>query len=81
MGSDRFGPKMTQNTSRLQLIQGLDTNIHCLAVELSEWISPFVKLLKVILTKRFILIKQSQNFKCKYDDEEFKYKTSSSLGC
>ena len=55
--------------------------IHCLAVELSELISPFVKPLKVILTKRFVLIKQSQNFKRKYDDEQFKYKTSSSLGC
>ena len=55
-------------------------NIHCLAVELSEWISPFVKPLKVILTKRFVLIKQNRNFKRKYDDEQFKYKIISSLG-
>ena len=79
--SDKFHPKTTRNTSRSQLIQGLDTNIHCLAVELSGWIPLFVKPLKVILTKRFVIIKQSQNFKRKYDDEQFKYKTSSSLGC
>ena len=59
--SDKFHPKTTRNTSRSQLIQGLDTNIHCLAVELSEWISPFVKPLKVIFTKCFVLIKQSRN--------------------
>ena len=47
-------------------MEGLDTNIHCLAVEFSEWISPFVKPLKVILTKRFVSIKQSRNFKGKY---------------
>ena len=49
-------------------------NIHCSAVELSEWISPFVKPLKVVLTK------QNCNFEGKYDDEQFKYKTISSLG-
>ena len=38
--------------------------IHCLAVELSELISPFVKPLKVILTKRFVLIRvESLNVK------------------
>ena len=41
----------------------------------------FIKPLKVILTKRFVLIKQNRNFKRKYDDEQFKYKTISSLGC
>ena len=45
--------------SRLQLMQGLDTNIHCLAVELSGWVL-FVKPLKVILSKCFVVIKQSQ---------------------
>ena len=63
-----FHPKMTRNTSGLQLIQGLDTNIHCLAVELSGWIPLFTKPLKVILPKHFI-IKQSQTFKRKYDNE------------
>ena len=53
-------------------MQGLHTNIHCLALELSEWISSFVKPLKVILTKRFV--KQNLNFKRKYEDEQFKYK-------
>ena len=62
-------------------MQGLDTNIHCLAEELSEWIRLFVKPLKVILSKRFVTIKQSQTFKRKYDDKQFKYKTISSLGC
>ena len=61
-------------------MQGLDMNIYCLAVELSGWISLFVKLLKIILT-RFVLIKQSQNFKHKYNEEQFKYKIISSLGC
>ena len=56
-------------------MQGLDTNIHCSAVELSQWISSFVKPSKVILTKRFVLIKQNRNFKRKYDDEQFKFKT------
>ena len=55
-----FDPKTTRITSKSQLIQGLYTNIYRLAVELSEWISPFVKLSKVILTKRFVLIKQSK---------------------
>ena len=76
-----FDPKTTRNTSRSQPMQGLDTSIHCLAVELSEWISSFVKPLKVILTKRFVLIKQDRNFKRKYDDEQYKYKIISSLGC
>ena len=77
---DKFDWKTTRNTSRWQIIQGLDTNIYCLAVELSEWISSFVKPLKVILTKHFVLIKQNRNFKCKYDDERFKRKIISSLG-
>ena len=37
--SEKFDWKTTQNFSRSQLIQGLDTSIHCLAVELSERIS------------------------------------------
>ena len=41
----------------------------------------FVKALKIILSKRFVIIKQSQTFKRKYDDEQFKWKTISSLGC
>ena len=39
------------------------------------------KALKVILTKRFVIIRQSQNFKRIYDDEQFRCKTISSLGC
>ena len=35
----KFDWKTSQNTSRSQLIQDLDTNVHCLAVELSERIS------------------------------------------
>ena len=62
-------------------MQGLDTNIHCLAEELSEWIPLFVKPLKVILSKHFVTIKQSQTFKRQYDDKQFKYKTISSMGC
>ena len=50
-------------------MQGIDTNIHYLAVELSGWIPLFVKPLKFILTKRFVIIKQSRDFKRKYDDE------------
>ena len=34
----------------------------------------FIKPLKFILTERFVLIKQNQNFKRKYDDKQFKYK-------
>ena len=68
--SDKFHPKTT--LSRSQLMQGLDTNIHCLAEEFSEWIPLFVKPLKVILSKRFVTIKQSQTFKRKYD-KQFKY--------
>ena len=79
--SDKFHPKTARNTSRSQLIPGLDTNIHCLAVELSGCIPLFTKLLKVILSKRLVIIKQNQTFKCKYDDKQFKYKTISSLGC
>ena len=67
--------------SRSQLIEGLDMNIHCLAVEFSGWIPLFAKPLKVILSKRFVIIKQSQTFKLKYDDEQFEHKTISSLGC
>ena len=40
-----------------------------------------MKPLKVILAKRIVLIKQSLNFKRKYNDEKFKYKVISSLGC
>ena len=76
--SEKFDWKTTRNTSRSQLIQGLDRNIHCLAVELSEWMSSFIKPLKVILTKRFPLIKQNRNFKRKYDDNQFEYKIISS---
>ena len=32
------------------------------------------KPLKVILTKRFVLIKQNRNFKRKNEDKQFKYK-------
>ena len=70
--SEKFDWKTTQNTSRLQLIQGLDTNIHCLAVELD--LLPFIKPFKVILTKRFVLIKLNRNLKHEYDDKQFKYK-------
>ena len=56
--SYKFHPKTTRNTSRSQLMQGLDTNIHCLGVELSGWNPLFVKTLKVILTKRFVMIKR-----------------------
>ena len=55
--SDKFHPKTTRNTSRSQLIQGLDTNIHCLAVELSGWIPLFTKPLKVILSKYLVIIR------------------------
>ena len=55
--SYKFHTKMTQNMSRLQLIPGLDTNIYCLAVELSGWIPLFAKSLKVILSKYFVTIK------------------------
>ena len=48
--SENFDWKMTRNTSRSQVIQGLDTNIHCLAVELSEWIT------------YHLLIKQSKSY-------------------
>ena len=37
-------------------------------------LSSFIKPLKVILTKRFVLIKQNRNFKRNYDDKQFKYK-------
>ena len=40
----------------------------------------FIKPLKVILTKRFVLIKQNRNFKRKYD-KQFKCKIISRLGC
>ena len=33
-----FDPRTTRSTSRSQLIHGLDTNIHCLTEEGSEWI-------------------------------------------
>ena len=79
--SDKFHLKTARNTSRSLLMQGLDTNIHCLAVQLSGWIPIFVKPFKVILSKRFVIIKQSQTFKRKYDEEQLKYKTISSLGC
>ena len=61
-------------------MQGLDTNMHCLAVELTGWISSFAKPLKVILTEHFLLIKENWNFKRKYDHEQFKYKIISRLG-
>ena len=61
-------------------MQGHDTNMHCLAVELTGWISSFVEQLKVILTERFLLIKQNRNFKRKYDHEQFKYKIISPFG-
>ena len=41
----------------------------------------FIKPLKIILTKRFVLIKQNRNFKREYDDKQIKYKILSSLGC
>ena len=41
----------------------------------------FIKQLKVILTKRFVLIKQNRNFKLKYDYKQFKSEIISSLGC
>ena len=41
----------------------------------------FVKLLKVILTNRFVLIKQNWNLKRKYDDKQFKYTIISNLDC
>ena len=41
----------------------------------------FIKLLKVILTERFVLIKQNRNFKRKYNDKQFKCKIISRLGC
>ena len=41
----------------------------------------FDKSLKIILTERFVLIKKHWNFKRKYDDKQFKYKTISSLVC
>ena len=34
---------------------------------------PFTKPFKVILTKRFVLIKLIRNFKHKYDDKQVKY--------
>ena len=40
----------------------------------------FVKPSKVILTNRFVLIKQNRNFKGKYDDKQLKYNIMSSLG-
>ena len=39
----------------------------------------FVKPLKIILTERFVLIKQSSNSKRKYHDKKFKYKIISIL--
>ena len=41
----------------------------------------FIKPLKVMLTKHFVLIKQNRNFKRKYDDKQFKYKIISILDC
>ena len=41
----------------------------------------FVKVLKVILTERFVLMRHNWNFKRKYHDEKFKYKITFSLGC
>ena len=37
----------------------------------------FIKPFKVILTKRFVLIKQNQNSIRKYDYKQFKYKIMS----
>ena len=54
--SDTFHPKLIRNTSRSELIQGHDANIHCLAVKLSGWIPLFAKPLKVILSKRLVII-------------------------
>ena len=34
----------------------------------------FIKPFKIILTKRFVLIKFNRNFNHKYDDQQFKYK-------
>ena len=42
---------------------------------------PFVKPLNVILTERFVLLKQNWNFKRKYDYKQFKSKIISSLDC
>ena len=74
---------MVNNLKYLKIatIQGIDKNIHRLAVEIVEMDLLFIKSLKVILTKRFVLIKLNQNFKRKYDDKQFKYKIISSLGC
>ena len=44
-------------------------------------ISPVVKLLNVIQTELFVLIKQNWNFKRKYDYKQSKYKIISSLDC
>ena len=66
---------------KIATIQSIDKNIHRLAVEIVEMDLLFIKSLKVILTKRFVLIKLNQNFKRKYDDKQFKYKIISSLGC
>ena len=41
---------------------------------------PFIKLLKVSPTQRFVLIKENLNFKHKYDDKQFKCKIIFSLG-
>ena len=41
----------------------------------------FVQPLKVILTERFVLIKQNWNFEHRYDNKQFKYKIISSLDC
>ena len=40
----------------------------------------FIKPLKIIITKRFVLIKKNRNFKRKYDDKQFKYKNNFQFG-
>ena len=63
-------------------MQGLAMNIHPLiSSRIVRMDLLFIKPLKVILTKPFVLIKQNRNFKCKYDNKQFKRKIISSLGC
>ena len=40
----------------------------------------FINTLKIILTKRFVLIKQNRNFKPRYDDKQFKCKKNFQFG-
>ena len=62
--NEKFDWKTTQNTSRSQQEQGLDTNIRrffCNDFDRMDLLS-FIKPLNVILTKRFVLINQNRNF-------------------